>query len=145
MQTSLHDIKNETGRNMVEMLGVLAVIGVLTIGGIYGYIFAMSKHKVNEAAELVTLAEVEMEAAASTGSQAELELSFLEDTSVSLEDSGLGYSAGAGTYSDPHHVVYPKKAGLIVDFEDDEAACKQFLKMYEGNPRFSVFGMCEEK
>ena len=42
-------IKNisEKGRSMVEMLGVLAVIGVLTMGGIAGYVFAMEKHRSN--------------------------------------------------------------------------------------------------
>ena len=29
--------KLESGRSMVEMLGVLAIIGVLSIGGIAGY------------------------------------------------------------------------------------------------------------
>ena len=33
---------------MVEMLGVLAVIGVLTVGGIVGYTSAMNKHRANE-------------------------------------------------------------------------------------------------
>ena len=28
---------NENGRSMVEMLGVLAIIGVLSVGGIAGY------------------------------------------------------------------------------------------------------------
>ena len=31
----------ETGRSMVEMLGVLAIVGVITIGGIVGYRYAM--------------------------------------------------------------------------------------------------------
>ena len=39
--------KNESGRSMVEMLGVLAIIGVLSIGGIYGYRMAMTKNEVN--------------------------------------------------------------------------------------------------
>ena len=39
---------NETGRSMVEMLGVLAVIGVLSVGGIMGYKFGMMKYRVNE-------------------------------------------------------------------------------------------------
>ena len=38
----------ETGRSMVEMLGVLAVVGVLSVGGIAGYTYAMDKHKTNE-------------------------------------------------------------------------------------------------
>ena len=38
----------ETGRSMVEILGVLAVIGVLSAGGIYGYSFAMDKYRAND-------------------------------------------------------------------------------------------------
>ena len=34
--------KQETGRSMIEMLGVLAVIGVLSVGGVYGYTTAMN-------------------------------------------------------------------------------------------------------
>ena len=33
--------KLESGRSMVEMLGVLAIIGVLSIGGISGYTLSM--------------------------------------------------------------------------------------------------------
>ena len=40
--------KNESGRSMVEMLGVLAIIGVLSVGGIAGYKMAMEKNKANE-------------------------------------------------------------------------------------------------
>ena len=39
---------NENGRSMVEMLGVLAIIGVLSVGGIAGYTTAMRSHKANE-------------------------------------------------------------------------------------------------
>ncbi len=38
----------EAGRSMVEMLGVLAVIGVLSIGGIAGYTYAMNKYHASE-------------------------------------------------------------------------------------------------
>ena len=40
--------KNELGRSMVEMLGVLAIIGVLSIGGITGYSIAMRKYQANQ-------------------------------------------------------------------------------------------------
>ena len=33
----------ESGRSMVEMLGVLAIIGVLSVGGIAGYTTAINK------------------------------------------------------------------------------------------------------
>lgn len=39
---------NESGRSMVEMLGVLAIIGVLSIGGIAGYTRAMRGWRANE-------------------------------------------------------------------------------------------------
>ena len=39
--------KNETGRSMVEMLGVLAIIGVLSIGGIAGYTLSMNRYRAN--------------------------------------------------------------------------------------------------
>ena len=38
---------NESGRSMVEMLGVLAIIGVLSVGGVAGFNLAMNKHCAN--------------------------------------------------------------------------------------------------
>ena len=38
----------EQGRSMVEMLGVLAIIGVLSVGAIAGYSKAMEKWKINK-------------------------------------------------------------------------------------------------
>ncbi len=42
---------NELGRSMVEMLGTLAIMGVLSIGGIAGYTAGMNNHRANEALE----------------------------------------------------------------------------------------------
>jgi len=39
---------NEFGRSMVEMLGVLAIIGVLSAGALAGYSKAMQKHRINK-------------------------------------------------------------------------------------------------
>ena len=41
----------QSGRSMVEMLGVLAIIGVLSVGAIAGYSKAMMKYKLNKHAE----------------------------------------------------------------------------------------------
>jgi len=46
---------NQTGRSMVEMLGVLAIIGVLSVGAIAGYQKAMFKYKLNKHAESFNL------------------------------------------------------------------------------------------
>ena len=48
-----HD--NMQGRSMVEMLGVLAIIGVLSAGGLAGYSKAMFKHKLNSTMEQITM------------------------------------------------------------------------------------------
>lgn len=46
---------NESGRSMIEMLGVLAIIGVLSVGGIAGYSKAMNKFKTNKVADNVSM------------------------------------------------------------------------------------------
>ena len=44
------------GRSMVEMLGVLAIIGVLSVGGIAGYSKAMFKYKINKTIDVMSYA-----------------------------------------------------------------------------------------
>ena len=39
---------HQVGRSMVEIIGVLAIIGVLSVGAIAGYSNAMTKHKLNK-------------------------------------------------------------------------------------------------
>ena len=38
----------ENGRSMIEMLGVLAIVGVLSVGGIAGYSKAMEQFRLNK-------------------------------------------------------------------------------------------------
>ncbi len=45
----------QSGRSMVEMLGVLAIIGVLSVGGIAGYSKAMAKFKVNQTLDQISM------------------------------------------------------------------------------------------
>ena len=44
----------QSGRSMIEMLGVLAIIGVLSVGGIAGYSKAMSKFKINKSIDQIS-------------------------------------------------------------------------------------------
>lgn len=46
--------KLENGRSMIEMLGVLAIIGVLSVGGIAGYSKAMEKFKINKTIQQIS-------------------------------------------------------------------------------------------
>ena len=48
-------LKNtQSGRSMVEMLGVLAIIGVLSVGGIAGYSKAMFKYKMSKTMDILS-------------------------------------------------------------------------------------------
>ena len=47
--------RNQLGRSMIEMLGVLAIVGVLSAGGIAGYSMAMQSYKTNLLMERVNL------------------------------------------------------------------------------------------
>ena len=44
---------NEAGRSMVEMIGVLAVVGILSTGGITGYSKAMTKYRINKTVDMI--------------------------------------------------------------------------------------------
>ena len=53
-------IINETGRSMVEVLGTLAIMGVLAIGGIIGYDYGMDKYRANETVNSISLLGIEV-------------------------------------------------------------------------------------
>ena len=53
-------IINESGRSMVEVLGTLAIMGVLAIGGIIGYDYGMDKYRANETVNSISLLGIEV-------------------------------------------------------------------------------------
>ena len=55
--------KLQQGRSMIEMLGVLAIIGVLSIGGLAGYTMAMNRHKANQILDYISRCGVLVETA----------------------------------------------------------------------------------
>ena len=56
-------IKNsEFGQSMIEMLGVLAIIGVLSVGGIAGYSKAMMKYKINKTINQISMIAANIQA-----------------------------------------------------------------------------------
>ena len=73
--------KLESGRSMVEMLGVLAIIGVLSIGGIAGYTMAMNRNTANN----ITDAAAKLSVIAYARGQSNSSV-----TEVNFNDAGLG-------------------------------------------------------
>lgn len=58
--------QNQSGRSMVEILGVIAIIGVLSIGGIIGYSYGMDKYRANQTIHDITLRGTDIIAPAQT-------------------------------------------------------------------------------
>ena len=86
--------KNENGRSMIEMLGVLAIIGVLSVGGIYGYTVAMRKYKANEIVQTASmLATIAQSANGGVGGCVTLAESGLEQKPAGVTITGM--TAGA--------------------------------------------------
>jgi len=93
---------NESGRSMIEMLGVLAVIGVLSVTGLYGYTLAMRKHKTNE-----IIRELSMRA---NQVSSQLLIGFSLGDIAGLDDAFLAagefkFSAAAGLAADQFRIV----------------------------------------
>ena len=44
---------NQYGRSMIEMLGVLSIIGILSVGGLAGFSEVITRHRVNKTVEQV--------------------------------------------------------------------------------------------
>ena len=59
---------DQNGRSMVEMLGVLAIIGVLSVGGISGYSKAMAKFKLTKAQDQMSMLLMNVRTAFATSS-----------------------------------------------------------------------------
>ena len=65
----------QSGRSMIEMLGVLAIIGVLTVGSITAYSKAMRRHLLNKQREQIStiLATIETQYSALSASKSDFQ------------------------------------------------------------------------
>ena len=59
--------KNESGRSILEMLAVIAIIALLTVGGLAGYSFLVQKNKRNESVKQATQLVVGMKTVGDLG------------------------------------------------------------------------------
>ena len=81
--------QGESGRSMVEMLGVLAIIGVLSVGGIAGYTTAMNKHRANELLQQASLRAVVVSIQIQRGAEAPILGEFTGNTVGGAKFTGL--------------------------------------------------------
>lgn len=92
------NLGHETGRSMVEMIGVLAIVGVLSISGIAGYSYAMDRYRANETVRNISLRTVDLMTQVSQGHPA---LSFAE-----WESKDTIYDFSNPAYSDDGLIMF---------------------------------------
>ena len=87
----------QEGRSMIEMLGVLAVIGVLSIGGIAGYRWGMDKHVSNQILYEMNLNSAQLAMLLQKGNPEGVTLSLgspYDDGKFRTVDYGFEYACG---------------------------------------------------
>lgn len=132
----------QSGRSMVEMLGTLAVMGVLSIGGIMGYSYAVDKYHANQIMNDVNLRGIDLIAQASRGgnfSLAEWPTKTSGDLDIGLEvDEATNTTEGEIYVKDVEKRIceiiaddlLPEEVELIIDGEAYvSGACGETNKM----------------
>ncbi len=148
MYTRKNSLKknNQSGRSMIEMLGVLAIIGVLSAGGIAGYTMAMATYKTNKAMEMIQMVSAQAKQLYNTDytgiSAANLyKLGYLSSEYIkpgtANTDSPVGWSP-FGT-----EVTIAPSTDDVTSFtiavpDVPKAACVKLLQTYWGDSTFFV-------
>ena len=107
---------DESGRSMVEMLGVLAIMGVLAIGGIIGYRYAVDKYNANE-----IINEVKKRAIVASSQ-------YTAGQSVSLSEFPIKINQNYPTSLIAAYENRPSYFGIKVD-NIKEGVCNQILNL----------------
>lgn len=124
----------EHGRSMIEMLGVLAIIGILSLGAIAGYRLGISKHRANETVnELNRLATI----IATQMHNENVSDAIFDDVP---DKSEMGYALDSGFSPDPTKTDYFE----LAVYDMPTSVCENILSMNWATPTaISVIGQEE--
>ena len=140
---------NESGRSMMEMLGVIAIIGILTVGGIAGYSKAMEKYYVNKAAGQISYILAHLRSLY----RGQMDYRGLDSTSsyvvIDKTKAFPSEMGSKGTYHNPFGgTVTAKSAGKdVAENKDDDGNFLSyddelaFILTYTGVPRSACIGL----
>ena len=110
----------ESGRSMVEMLGVLAIVGVLSVGAIAGYTMAMNKYRANELMDGASKRAIVASQQLALGKEPE-NINFNE-----FSDNDMGF----GVFSDSPYAVEGTSGGYAIEVLDvPKDVCKKLIPM----------------
>lgn len=131
-----YEVNHQSGRSMVEMLGVLAVIGLLSIAGLYGYRHAMDKHKanevINEANKRAVMAAAQIAALGDNATDEDLNSAYDDDYVAGRDDSEIstGTPSARRDGSNLRVIRYPntdRKEFAVVIPEMEKDVCRTIL------------------
>jgi len=127
--------KLESGRSMVEMLGVLAIIGVLSIGGIAGYTMAMNRYKANEILNAASMAlVVAMSAEGGSGISAATAYTTLVPGATNPAGvTDMQATVTDGTFSVTFTAPSTEVAEVLENIAGDYVACTDTACTYTGS------------
>ena len=127
---------NECGRSMTEMLGVLAVIGVLSIGGIQGYTYAMNKYRANNVLNEINMASHDIAVKLLTSRNATKRITLgapYDNGTMTTENYPFVY--GCGNYDRLEKNCHQDETGYWVTIGDvPEKICQNLLSETEKLP-----------
>ena len=128
--------RSQKGRSMVEMLGVLAIVGVLSVGGVYGYGVAMKKHKANELLHQASMHAATVSAQIMSGKEPTDLTDFGTGNTITLDiDSMAGNTTFklkmTGIGKDVCTQMKNVKGGMVRDVDCDEATGNATITYYK--------------
>ena len=126
---------NEQGRSMVEMLGVLAIIGILSIGGIHGYRYAMTKYRSNQILNELNIASHQLATKLLTANSEVTELSLGEpyDTGY-LTSANYAFDYGCGNNVDADTCGMEETGYWFALNGVPDEICKNMINTSDGMP-----------
>lgn len=116
-------IPTQSGRSLTEMLGVLAIIGVLSIGGVLGYHYATTKYKANELINEFNIRSIGLIEQAERG---------VRNPKDNRDINWGGYSFGL------NYGVRGEKLAMLVG-NVPQPICKDLLNRYLESPQIFVY------
>ena len=89
-------MKTQKGRSMIEMLGVLAIIGVLSIGGLAGYTRAMNSYQATQIMDYMNRCSIAMQEKLGNGGTPTTCATDMPGDTVPVSDMTATYSNDSG-------------------------------------------------
>lgn len=133
--------KNESGRSMVEMLGVLAIIGVLSVGGIAGYSLSMRRHRANGVVDVMAKYALVLYGTCQqkiSNNETGAHSVFCSGNKPNFADTDVGSIPAGVKYIQDYHYIAPsshKEGSDVVQVSalfDDDKLCKAVASIIGG-------------